>query len=241
MYWKARFGRVIHRIDDIQVCQNRAYRWLRFNSPALQTLINRRNPSRIELCYLHALLYAARHNPGPACLLGLGGGGAAHALAPFFNTMPLVAVEHSDAIIAIGLEFFMLNTLSHLTIVHQDALDFITSDMRCYQHLLVDLFNDQAFPMHCSTPLFFEECKKKLLPEGILAVNLASLTDQLPILTHIRTCFSNHTLLLPVRNTSNLIVFAAKNIHPLLSIFQQDKQTKKLTWSPLWGYVAMLY
>jgi spermidine synthase len=240
MYWKVRWGRLIHQVDAIQVYQNIAYRWLTLSSPALQTLINRRTPSHIELTYLRALTYAARKNPGACCVLGLGGGGVAHALAPVFNTIPLTAVECSQPIIEIASEFFMVDKLHNLTIVHQDAHVFVTEHLSCYQHLLVDLFNDKNFPSHCNSPLFFAQCKQRLLPEGILAVNLASLTQQLPILRLIRECFLNQTLLLPVRNTTNLIVFAAHNIQPLLSICYQDKQIKTLNWHPEWGNVAGL-
>lgn len=241
MYWKARFGRCIHQVEDIRIYQNAVYRWLTFNSTALQTLIHRKSPERIELSYLHALSYMARLNPGPTCVLGLGGGGIAHTLAPVLDTMPLVAVEHSQAMITLSASFFMTNTLKNLNVLHLDADHFVKQSSERYQHLLVDLFNDNAFPSHCNTRAFFEACKARLLPGGVLAVNLASLNDQLPVLDHIRACFPNKTVLLPVRKTNNLVILAlhGESINPLLNQLQRDKALKQLNWSPVWGHVAV--
>lgn len=241
MYWKTRFGRCIHQTEDIKVYQNAAYRWLTFSSRAIQTLINRRHPERMELSYLHALSYMPRKTPGPTCVLGLGGGGIAHALAPILKTTPLVAVEHNQAIISLGDTFFMTHTLQNLEVLHLDANDFVKQSSARYQHLLIDLFNDKAFPEHCNTRTFFESCKERLLPGGVLAVNLASLNDQRPILEHIRECFPNKTVLLPIRKTTNLVILAfhGDSINPLLNQLQQDKALKNLTWSPVWGHIAV--
>ncbi|WED44496.1 spermidine synthase [Legionella cardiaca] len=238
--WKTFHGKCIYKSPTgIRVFQNLLFRWLKFNSNALQTLLNRYFPHRPGLYYIDPLTLFVRLKPTNCCMFGLGGAGAAHALS-YKKELKLTVVEYSIDIINIARRFFMLDKLSNIEIIHQDAQLFVQETNRFFQHLLIDLFTDDTFPAHCNTEEFFNHCKRILLPDGILAVNLANLHEQWPIFQLIKKNFPNSIIAVPVKKSANLIIFATKHesINPLLDILKQHNKLKKLLWDAKWGYVA---
>ena len=241
MIWKTFAGRCIHQgLNGATVQQNLAYRWLMLGSNAIQTLINRRHPDRSGLPYIQPLTMAARAMPGSSCLLGLGGAGVAHALAPGFVGAPLDAIESSLEVIELADTYFMTGKINHLTVMHQDAFLYVQHTEKRYQHLMVDLFNAHSFPSHCNNVEFFEHCRRVLLPGGILAVNLANLHEQWPVFMHIRDQFPQCTVSVPVKGTANMVVLAYKgeSIKPLLNMLKNQPFLRELVWDSSWGCIA---
>lgn len=236
-------GRCIHRgSNGIEVRQNLMYRWLSFGTPAIQTLLHRRHPEYHGLAYIPALTLPAQANPAPTCLLGLGGAGVAHALAPYFIDIPLEAIESNHEVIDIGERYFMTNQLKNLHVTHQDAFLHVQRTTHCYQHLIIDLFNAHSFPAHCNGNDFFMHCKRVLSKTGILAVNLANLKEQWPLFMLIRDQFQQSTICIPVKGTANVVVLAYKgtSIQPLLDLVEKHHDLKQLTWDSKWGCVARI-
>ncbi len=241
MFLKTLAGRCIHQgLDGTKVQQNLTYRWLTLDSDAIQTLINRRHPERSGLQYVPSLSLAARAVPGPSCLLGLGGAGVAHALAPCLCDFPLDAVESSHEVIEIAARFFMTGAIKNLNIIHQDAFLHVQRTQMRYQHLMVDLFGAHSFPEHCNNADFFRLCQRVLLPGGILAVNLANAHEQWPVSMLIREHFRLRTVCIPVNGIANMVVLACngKSIKPLLSLIENHPRLKQLYWDSDWGYIA---
>ncbi|KTD19276.1 spermidine synthase [Legionella lansingensis] len=239
--WKTFCGRCIYQSPcGAQVYQNFLFRWLKFNSSALQTLINRYYPHWPGLYYIKPLTVFVRIKPSTCCMLGLGGGGAAHALSPYKNNLKLTIVEHDIDVINIAKRFFMLDRLSHIEIIHQDANLFVEQSDRQFEHVLVDLFSGDSFPEHCNTECFFDNCKRILSPEGILAVNLANRNEQWELFQLIRKSFVNATLAVPVRKSANIIVFASKNesVANLVDKLNDHKKLKQVFWDSKWGCVG---
>jgi spermidine synthase len=239
--WKTIGGRCIyHTPSGAKVHQNFLYRWLTFESSAIQTLINRRYPAKPKLRYIHHLTFAARIKPDSCCLLGLGGGSVAHTLSPFLTDFQLHIVENNADVIHIAANYFMINQLKNLEIIQQDANEFVHQATAKYQHLMVDLFDAHSFPLHCNTIEFFNQCRHLLAPNGILAVNLANLQEQWPVFNHISACFKQRTVALPVKGTANIIILALNGpaLRPLLDLLNESGYLKKLYWNAKWGCVA---
>ncbi|WP_347252045.1 hypothetical protein [Legionella sp.] len=241
--WKTFAGHCIyHSPTGIRVFQNPIFRWLQFESRAIQTLINRYYPQQPGLSYIKTLIFAVSLQPTNCCMLGLGGGGAAHALSPLLGKDKLVIVENDDEVIEVASRFFMINELDNLSIIHQEASSFVHECQNQFQHLLVDLFDADTFPASCNTAEFFFHCKRLLKPGGILAVNLANRHEQWPIFKLIQEQFSYATLVLPVLNSANMIVLAQNNdsIIPLLDLLKKNTRCKKIAWDSKWGCVARI-
>lgn len=239
--WQKLLGRCIyHSTKGIRVYQNLFFRWLRFDSPAMQTLISRRRPFKPALSYINLLILAAKLQPGDCCMFGLGGGGAAHALYPLLRNMKFTVVESNAEIIRIAKRYFMIGALENLEIEHQDAREYARECEHRYKHLLIDIYNAKQFPEHCNTESFFADCKKLLEPEGILTLNLANRQEQWPIFQIVKALFPSTTLILSVPKTENMIILATKSktIKPLLEQFKANNQFKQLNWDPDWGYIA---
>lgn len=243
MLWKIIGGRRIYRTESgISVYDNYFFRWLKINSEALQTVINKFIPQKAALNYVQPLIFAAKQKPGNCCMLGLGGAGVAHALAPFVRDFTITAVELNPEIIYIAAHFFMTGKLPNLTIIHEDASSFVSHNNQQYNHILVDLFNAHAFPDACYNEAFFEHCRRMLLPGGILAVNLANREEHRPIFNLIKKQFAQSTLAIPVKGCANLIVMASKSnrVKNMLDLFTASNQLEQLSWSEKWGCIAKL-
>ena len=239
--WKTFAGHCIYTSPNgAKVHQNYMYRWLTLGGDALHTLINRRHPEKPELGYIHQLGFAVREQPADCCLLGLGGAGIVHALAPYLKRSNILAVENNADIIEIANVYFKADSCKNLSVIYQDADRFVKDCEARYQHLIIDLFDSHSFPATCNTYDFFAHCHRMLLPDGILAVNLTHLQEQWPVFKHIRENFSERTVLLPVKGAANVVVLACKSpsVAPLLDILKTSRRLKELSWDALWGCVA---
>ncbi|WP_454780821.1 spermidine synthase [Legionella sp. WA2022007384] len=234
--WKTKLGRCIYTSPSgYKVYQNGCYRWLTLGSNALQTVINRHKPHKPVLYYLPALTIMARNDPGVTCLLGLGGAGVALML----KDAPIIAVDNSEEVIEIAKRFFMIDRLKNLTVIHENAVDYVQKCEINFTHLIVDLYNANHFPPECANTQFFASCKRIITENGILAVNLANIKEQYPIFQLIKNQF-NHTLVVPIRKSANMVILAAKNESKEL-FMEKIKETgafKRIIWVDSWGYVG---
>ncbi|CDZ79085.1 spermidine synthase [Legionella massiliensis] len=240
MIWKTFAGRCIYQsTEGTRVLQNPLFRWLQFNSKALQTVLCRFAPHRPQLNYLRYLIQSVQQKPQNCCMLGLGGGGAAHALSPIIADR-LVIVEYSAEVIDLAKRFFMVDKLKNIDIIHDEASNYLNNCRRKFDHLLIDLYTAHSFPEQCANPDFFARSKELLAPDGILAVNLANSREHLSIFQLIQEQFLRSTVVLPVPDSANIIVFArnSETINPFLDVLKKSRKLKQLTWSSQWGYVA---
>lgn len=241
--WKTFAGQKIYQsTSGIRVFQNVLFRWLQFESKAIQTLINRYSPQQPGLSYIKTLILPVQLQPSSCCMLGLGGGGAAHALSPFIKPDKLLVVEYNKEVIDIASRFFLIDKLDNLIIKQQDASLFVQEYQYQFHHLLVDLFDANVFPSHCNNEAFFANCKRLLKSEGILAVNLANRHEQWPIFQLIQQQFPYATLALPIVDSPNMIVLAQNSysITPFLDLLKKNKTLKRLSWNEKWGHVGKI-
>lgn len=241
--WKTFAGRCIYQSPQgNRIYQNILFRWLKFDSEALQSVLNRWLPQKPELKYIKFLILAAQLLPNDCCMLGLGGGGVAHALSPFLRQSKLVIVENNAEVIELAKGYFMLNRLKNIAVSHEDASVFMSKNACKFQHLLIDLFTANNFPAECSTEEFFAHCKQSLKPGGILAINLANSREHLAIFQLIQKQFLHATLVMPVPGKANLIVFAQNcdTINSLLTLLKENRRLKELYWTSTWGNVGKL-
>ncbi|GGI75734.1 spermidine synthase [Legionella impletisoli] len=226
--------------SGIRVYQNLIYRWLTFSTRPIQTLLNRYHPERPMLDYLVPLTLAVRSKPGKTCLLGLGGAGAAHYLQPHLQTSWLDIIECNQEVIDVAKRFFMADTISNTTIYYEPAESFIQKDTHQYDHVLIDLFDEQAFPESCNTEAFFIHCVRQLTSQGILAINIANPGQQRSIFVKLKALFHPAIVSFPIKNSANIVVLAAndRSIDTLKNIILTYHKHHRLFWDTRWGYIA---
>jgi len=236
-------GRCIHRSDSgIRVMDNGLYRWMMFESEAIQTLLFKAAPYTRGLRYIDALTFMAKTLPGDTCLLGLGGGGAAHALNKHMNTAKLSVVELDAEVIAVARQFFMLDRIANMTMLQAEAAAFIERCEQRFKHVLVDLYDAHQYPDGCNNRAFFMHCQRVLTEDGILSVNLANRLDHRSVFELIRDQFVGKTIVMPVTGRENLVIVAYKNQSPqrMIELLSQQNSIKKLSWDQDWGCIAEL-
>lgn len=241
--WKIWGARCLyHSVGQIRVSENLVYRWLQFDSSAIQTLISRRKPYKPQLHYIKPLILASILQPGTTCMFGLGGGGAAHALLPYLQKNELLVVEKSAEVIEVAKQFFMFERLVNMQLLNQDAYSFAANSSKTWQNLIMDLFTAKDFPKDCATELFFSHCKRLLKPNGILSVNIANVHEHWPLFKLIQQQFNRSTLVLLLKESANIIIIAqnGSSIRPFIELLQQNKWLISFTWDSDWGYLGQL-
>ncbi|MBA2650056.1 MAG: fused MFS/spermidine synthase [Legionella sp.] len=239
--WKTKLGTCIYTSPSgIKVYQNLFYRWLTFGNDTLQTVLNRFFPHQPVLYYLPALALMAISSPKRCCILGLGGGGLIHMLSAYYPFSSLIAVEIEKEVIQVAKDYFMIDSLQNISIVNEDALEFVRKATKQYDHLLIDLYNATHYPANCSTDEFFIYCAKILNPDGYIAINLANSMDQWLIFQLVKQRF-NSTVVIPIKKSANLVIIAS-NIDTLAFSEKVLKHPrfKKVEWRQGWGYIANL-
>lgn len=240
MYWKVRFSQCIDHKNQVYVLQNWRYRWLAFESKTIQTLIHRKYPERIELSYIEPLTLPARYQPGATCLLGLGGAGVLHALAPFYGNLPQLAIEYNATVIELAEQYFFLNQLTSLNVIQADAYEYLEKSNEKFDHLLVDIFNATSFPEHCNSLEFVKRCQKNLTSGGVLAVNFADIGAQIKLIDALKTCFAQQLLFVSLPRTTNVVAlcFHETGLQAFLQKLKTHGKLRALSWQPAWGHVA---
>ncbi|MBN9229975.1 MAG: methyltransferase domain-containing protein [Legionella sp.] len=237
---KTRWGRCIYEsASGYQVYQNWLYRWLKFNSTAIQTLQYRRNPWKPGLHYLPMLTLTMRYFPGDGTLLGLGGGGIPWLLSKAAPQKNITAIEISAEVIKIAQTYFGTSELKNLTVIEANAADFVQEHPEQCSHILVDLYNAHHFPPECCTEVFFQNCSRLISSRGVLTVNLANISEQKPILELIKN-YCRQVLLIPIKRSVNLVLIAGNFANHELFYNQllQTKEIKKISWVQDWGFVG---
>lgn len=240
MRWFIKYGKCIYTSPSgYKVYDSFIYRWLTLESTVLQTLINKLKPETPILYYIPAMSLMARAQPGDSCILGLGGAGLVHYLAPF--SFSITAVEISQEVIDIARDYFMIDNRPNLQIVHQAAEEFLAKNDKPFNHLMVDLYDAHSFPSACKSSDFFLSCKKNIKPKGFLAVNLANAQEQHTIYKLIKVHFL-HTFIIPMKKCANIVIIASNHDSKdeFLKIIQTKYELKKIGLDPYWGYVGDL-
>lgn len=241
--WKTKLGYTLYQgKDNLKVLQNPWYRWLKFGKHYLQSAINRKNLSKPVLSYIPVLASPATYFPGEVYCLGLGGAGIMHYLAPFLGETPMTAIELNPEVIKVARQFFYVDEIKTLTIIEDEGLHWLQHFTGVINHLIIDLYTENSFPLHCRTPEFFSLCKQVLSPQGFLTINLANFREQLPVFELIKKEFDNSILTLPIPNSGNLVIIAANpaRISALLEAWRADKRLLRFEWDAIWGKVIEL-
>ncbi|MDR3686870.1 MAG: fused MFS/spermidine synthase [Coriobacteriia bacterium] len=168
---------VLYRFDSqyhrISVTEANGVRHLRFDA-SNQTAIDLTDgytsvikyPNYIDLA-LAAKPYARR-----VLVLGLGGGAITKRWWRDYPQMTIDTVETDPAVIDVARRYFGLPEDQRIRVYNQDARRFVQSSLDTYDIVIVDCYYSDSLPSHLTTQEFFNEVKKRMAPNGVLAYNL---------------------------------------------------------------------
>jgi spermidine synthase len=204
--------------DDAEtayVSEKFGVRSLHIGSDTVQSAMRLAKPLDLELAYTRSMMAFLLFNDDPrdVFMIGLGGG----SLAKFiYHRLPAAVtrvVEKSDQVVAIARQMFQLPADDErLEVVVGDGADWVTRDEVWADVLIVDGYDAESQAEALSTKAFYEDCRKRLEPQGILVINLWGGDREFnQTLRRIEAAFPAGTLCLPAEKPGNVIVFGFRS------------------------------
>jgi len=103
-------------------------------------------------------------------ILGNAAGTTARAYEEFFPRTQVDGVEIDRELSEIGREYFEMDN-PRLRLFHEDARPYLRRTGERYDVISVDAYRQPYIPFYLATREFFELCRERLAPGGVLIVN----------------------------------------------------------------------
>jgi spermidine synthase len=149
--------------------------------------------------------------PRRLAILGNAAGTTARAYGHYFPATSTDAVEIDAKVTQIGRRWFDLRA-PHLRTFGEDARPFLRRTSARYDAIFVDAYRQPYIPFYLATSEFFELCRQRLRPGGVVVINVGhpSGDDRLErdLTTTLRTAFRS-VLRDPIEPTNTLLIAAA--------------------------------
>ena len=146
--------------------------------------------------------------PRRVAILGNAAGTTSRAYEEFFPATSVDGVEIDAELSEIGRRYFDMNN-PRLELFHEDARPFLRRVDREYDVISVDAYRQPYIPFYLATREFFELCRDRLAPGGVLIVNAGhpeGQDDLEKVLTATMAEAFPHLLRHPIEPTNTLIV-----------------------------------
>ena len=163
---------------SIEISEERGVRYLHFGSRWVQGAMRIARPWSLELEYTREMMLPLLMHPGeswPASVLqiGLGAASITRFLHRYRPKARVTVVEIVPQVVAAARQFFKLPDESdRLRIEVGDGHEFVAASKRRFDLILVDGFDEHGRTGMLETLPFYLNCRERLTPKGIVAVNL---------------------------------------------------------------------
>ena len=145
-------------------------------------------------------------------LLGLGGGSVVQTLREDFNYIkPITAVDIDPVIIDIAKNEFGVTENETLTIICEDALNFMASTTQKYDLIIIDLFVDIVVPIEFMKLSFWQNVVEASTPNGTILFNASLAKERSSALNTLIGFLETHfykTEVYEKVNDTNMIIIA---------------------------------
>ena len=198
---------------EIRVVDRKGLRYLLIDG-AIQTIVRPGTPELYQP-YVHVgeLVKDLFPRPGRMLLVGLGGGAMVHLFAR--DGWKLDAVDIDPLVVRVAREQFALSP-AEATVRVEDGRRFLASGGPRYDVIFLDAFGSSSIPFHLVTQEAFAEARARLVPGGVLALNVEAVGWQDDLVKSLGATLSTlfpHVLALPIaeppNQLGNLILLAS--------------------------------
>ena len=107
-------------------------------------------------------------------ILGNAGGTTARAFGTYYPQTNIDGVELDPTVSAVAKRYFGLGDNPHLTVVTADARPFLQSTKQKFDLIFIDAYRQPYVPFYLATAEFFQLCRERLAPDGIIALNVST-------------------------------------------------------------------
>lgn len=134
------------------------------------------DPVYLFLPYSQMMVSSLALTPQPrrGLIIGHGGGSLAKWLAKHWPALEMDIVEFDPVVVRMAEEFFDYAPPGNHHVFVKDGRAFLNGTERTYDLIWVDAFARDMIPFHLTTAEFYSLVRRRLNPDGVLAVNLAS-------------------------------------------------------------------
>jgi spermidine synthase len=137
-------------------------------------------------------LLVPRADPLRVCILGLAAGTVASQYQRSYGEeldLRVDGVEIDGVLVELGRKYFALEE-SRLAIFLEDARTFLARHDARYSLVIGDAYRQPYIPPHLATREFFELVRERLVPGGIVALNVGAITEDSPVLLGIQNALA---------------------------------------------------
>lgn len=184
------------------------YTSLQFNQADAQSRMSHFQPDRLLVDYTRTMMGALLLNPRPARIgvIGLGGGSQVKFCHRHLPGACIEVVENNPAVIALRRRFRVPADDRRLKVVLGDGARWIAERPGCFELLLVDGYDEGGIPAALSTQRYYDDCRKALAANGVLATNLYC-ADADRHIARLRRAFGERVVVLEEAQQSNRVAF----------------------------------
>ena len=197
----------------IDIREEAGVRTLHFGSEWIQGAMRIARPWNLELEYTREMMASLllRDAPRKVLLIGLGAASLTKFLYRHYPLAHLTVVEIELAVVAAARQFFKLpEAPMHVYLVIGDGAEYITSNEKKFDMILVYGYDENARSGALETLPFYQACRAHLSEEGIMAVNLLTSSRSFEAtVERIAKAFDDRMLVFPSCESGNAIAFAA--------------------------------
>lgn len=158
-------------------------------------------------------------------VLGIAGGSVIKTLVNEIDFKgEITGVEIDPEIISLANKYFKLNEIHNLTIIIEDANQFVQKTNQSFDLIIIDIFQDNSMPEFLFETVFIENTKSLLIPGGYLLFNtmIHTKSDQ-----ERNKLYRNHF------NTEEFSTYSLPKVEFYNELFIIQKTKRDLTNVPL--------
>ncbi|MES2129917.1 MAG: transferase spermidine synthase [Pseudomonadota bacterium] len=192
-------------------------RTLEFMPGNVQSEMRLSDPSALVLAYTRAVMCFALFVPQPRhiIMVGLGGGSLAKFCYRHFPATAITVIELRADVIALREQFCVPPDDARFRVVHADAAQYMARLADSADVLVVDGFDERGLPPVLGSPKFYADCRRALLPGGVLVKNIFSYDPNYrPMLARMALIFDGKVCWFDGIAGNNRVLFALRQAPP---------------------------
>ena len=164
----------------------------------VESAIDLANPDHLEIEYTQVMFasHLLRPRQERVLIIGLGGGSMVRFLRRYFPEVDVTAVEIDPAIARVAASYFGVVSGPNVDIVVEDGFDFLAREGDDYDVIYMDAFlkpgpttDDEGAPLAMQTEQFLRDIQDRLLPGGMLVININVQDDTEEDIATLRRAF----------------------------------------------------
>ncbi|MDR0577718.1 MAG: fused MFS/spermidine synthase [Candidatus Accumulibacter sp.] len=199
---------------SIEISEKAGVRYLHFSADWIQGAMRVQHPNALELAYTREMMAGLllREPPWPrnALMIGLGAGSLPKFIYHRLPGTRITVVEIDPQVEIIARLYFKLpDDPLRLRVAIGDGARFMLQDGEHYDCILVDGFDKDGKAGVLDTEPFYQACRARLSPDGLVAVNLLGRSRGFAAsAARIAAAFDDRAFVFSSCNSGNAVAFA---------------------------------